>query len=114
MKSSQEKNKLPKAKVFHIILMNLVNLGVRPNVSTQVLYPLNRRICMGFLALGCCNYCTFVFIIYDARTFVEYVKSTYTGSFGILINVAFLFIMHKIERLFDFVDSFDSLVHTSE
>lgn len=106
-------SQLPNGKVFPILLKNFATLGISPNLATQA-YRLNGRIFMGFLVLGSLIYCTFVFVMYDANAFVEYVQAVYACSFGTLILLSLAIAILKVEKIFELINDFDSLINISK
>lgn len=110
----ENSNKLqsPKLKAFETIQKNLASVGITPALASQS-YPFNATIFYGFLKLGSAVYCTSIFIIFDAETFVEYTQSIYVDSLAMLIIFALLIVILKVERLFKYISGND-LVNTSE
>lgn len=111
--SNRKQWEWPNRKNFKIPLTNLATLGIRPALATQA-YPLNGRIVVGFLFLGCAISGTFVFVFYDAKTFAEYVQSIYLGSFAILFILSLLNTILQIGNLFGYIHSCDAIVNTSK
>lgn len=114
---NQSKSKLQKRKVFRIPLKIFATLGIRAKLAKQAEWensPLNGKIFMGFLICGCALSWTFVFMLYDAKTFLEYAQTIYTCTFGTLMTVSLLVIVLKVEKLFEIINGFDTLVNTSK
>lgn len=113
LNQTNSKSKLPKCKAFEIPLKNFAALGIRPALAMQA-YPLNGRILMGFLILGCAIFCTFAFVFYDAKTFAENVQSMYMGSFTILTIFCLLTMIRHVERFFEYISKCNELINTSK
>lgn len=112
-KQDESKSQLPNGKVFQIPLKNFAVLGISSNLTTQP-YPLNGKIITGFVILGFSMYSTIVFVIYDAKTFIEYTQSIYGFSLATLIFVALLNTIFKIEQMFELINANGQLVNTSK
>lgn len=110
----QSKPDLPKRKAFEFTMKKCAALGIRPNLTTQA-YPLNVKIFMGFLILGCASACTVVYTIHDAAyTFVEYVQSTFAFTIAILFILTLLNIILQIEKMFEYINGCDALINCSK
>lgn len=107
------KSQLSKAKGFEITLEWLAALGISPALPTQA-YPSNGRILVGFLILGCATTCTFVFILNDAKTFIEYTQTTFACSLMTLGFFALVTLTLKSNNLFEWINECDELADTSE
>lgn len=112
-KQNASKSQLPNGKVFKNVLKNFAVLGISPKLTTQA-YPINGKIMMGFVILGLAMYSILVFLIYDAKTFMEYTQTMYGFSLATLVFVALLNTLYKIENVFEFVNVTEKIFNTSK
>lgn len=109
----KSKSRLPKRPVFETTMRNLAVLGISPILATQA-YPFNVRIFIGFLILGSSISSSTVYIIYDAKTFLDYTQAIFAGSFATMFILFLLIVIHRVEILFDFFKRCDAFIKTSK
>lgn len=112
MNDSKQKN-LPEVTILQTTQKNLAMLGIIPKLVTQSC-PLSGKILSGFLLLSTSSAFVCVYIINDAKTFIDYTQSVYIASVGILLFFEMLILILKVEELYKFVNRCNGIINTSE
>lgn len=102
-----------KLKAFKTIQKNFAIIGINRELLKQS-YPFNWRIFITLLELGLGVGFVSTYAIKYANTFIEYTQSTFLGSAGALVFVMLLFVIHKVEKLFEFIGRCDVAINTSK
>lgn len=102
-----------KMKIFQMSQKYFTILGISPNLIVQP-YPFNRRISIGFLMLGLVLICNYVFIIYGAKTFLDFSQSIYIGSALAVGSLALAVLVFRVKILFEFIVNFENAINTSK
>lgn len=113
VEQQKSKSQAIELKAFEIIQKNLTYAGIYSDATNQS-NSFNWTVFIGFLSLGSGILFTSAFIIFDAKTIVEYTQSIYAVSVLTLILLCFLIIVVNAKNLFKFIDSSGYLVNTSE
>lgn len=115
MENSKEETshpKLPRLKIFLAIHKNLASLGIAPMNSTTR-FP-NAKISIDLLTLGLSTICASMYILIEAKTFLEFTQSIYLFSGTILVALIFLVVLFNLSEMFEIIDDCECLVNTSE
>lgn len=108
------KPKIQKTEIFKLTLKNFAAVGFTPDLKYQP-YPLNEKILLGFLILISSIICNdLMYIIREAKTFVEYTQSIYMFSLAAIITLVFVTILLNVSELFNFISGVESLINTSK
>lgn len=100
-------------KLFKTTQKNFAMIGITPELVTQS-YPINWKICMGFLILGSAFISAFAYVFNYADTFFEYTQSIFIG-FVVAFAISILLIpILKVEKLFEMINRFDSISNMSK
>lgn len=99
--------------VFQTIKKNFITFGFSPNLISQA-YPFNKRILLHFLIHGLGAISTFVFILCEAKNFIEYTQTIYMFSLSILIIITMANMTLKVNELFDLLNGGESIANTSK
>lgn len=116
MENSIQENpqpKLPRKKIFQIVLKNFATIGIDSNLRAQP-YPINGKILMSFAILAVTAILTLSYALYGAKTFIECIQSTYMGSAATLIFFELLIVILHMEKLFKLIEDCESIVNTSK
>lgn len=103
----------PIIKTFQTAQKIFATLGIRPSFAMQP-YPFNVRILIGSLILGATMICNLLYVLNDAKTFAEYTQCAYYLTTELLVLFYLLVVILKVKNIFEFIDSCDRLVNTSE
>lgn len=98
-------------KLYKISQDNLTILGFSPNQIDQKHF-FNKNNLMTFIVCGLCSILTFLFLIFEAKIFVEYVESTYILSAAIGCTVALASL--RVKTLSQYIAEFEKIVNSSE
>lgn len=100
-------------KVFQITQKNFASTGIGPKLINQS-YPFNARILIGLFILSLGMTFSFVYTVYEAKSFAEYTQTIYICSATVIIFLALLILISKVKSLFRLTNGCDKLVNTSE
>lgn len=104
-----------KMKVFRKIQANLEILGINKNQAMQMQnHPYNGKILMDLLILSYSIASHFLYILYDAKSFDEYIECICAISASILITTCFAAMVFKMTTLFELIERKEDLIATSE
>lgn len=98
-------------KLYKISQDNLTILGFSPNQIDQKHF-FNKNNLLTFIVCGLCSILTFLFLIFEAKIFVEYVESTYILSAAIGCTVALASL--RVKTLSQYIAEFEKIVNSSE
>lgn len=100
-------------KVFETLKYNFTVLGMNAEQSIK-LYPFNRRIVLGVIAI-CLNVILHsLFLLYVADGFTEYTKSIYMFSVTLLSALNFVNTILNLTNFFKYFESVEENVNESE
>lgn len=99
-------------KILRLTLANFATIGVNRKLLLQP-YPVNAKIFTGFLIIGAWFILNFVYIVFQAKTFAEYIQGTYIFSLAVLIILALVIIIFNVKKLFQLIDFCENLINTS-
>lgn len=106
--------KLPqRIKIFQTVQKNFDNLGICVELVSQP-YLCNGRVLMGIPIIGSATISNFVYIFYEAKSFSEYTQSSYMCSACILVFIGFAIQILNAKKLFEFINTYENLINTSE
>lgn len=100
-------------RLFQIIKRDLVILGVDSNQSTNK-YVYNGNIFLCCFLCASCIILTGVFVFCEANSFIEFTESIYLLSSAIMITAAATFACFKFKVLFDYIETLENTVNSSE
>lgn len=100
-------------KIFQTIKKNLSTIGIGPNSAKQ-LRPFNAKIFVNLSAVGIGFIGTLMYIIIEARTFLEFAQSIYMCSTFVLVACILMTLIFNLSELFETIDNCESLVNTSK
>lgn len=107
-KQNKTQSKLSKLKIFQLTQKHFATIGISRNLVMQP-YPINVNILMAFVTI----ICNLVYAIDGAKTLAEYTQSIYIISMAILVIFALMIIILKVDKLFELIGNFESIVNTS-
>lgn len=110
-KPEKSQTKLPKKKIFQIVLKNFAAVGIEPNLVVQP-YPINGRILMGFCILGSYMICNFKHT-FVAKTFVEYTQTAYMGSAAFVLFFVIWILLLNVKKMFKLINDAESIANLS-
>lgn len=102
-----------KMKLFQKSQEYFKNMGIDSRQMSKS-HLLNTRNVQAFCMIFLDVVSTMGFLWYDAHTFYEYADSVYTTSCGIMSIVIFSVIFWKMRKFFEFIETFENLVSSSE
>lgn len=100
-----------KLKLYKIAQNDLMILGFSPNQITQKHF-FNKNNLMTFVVCASCSILTFMFLIYEAKIFVEYVEATYILSAAIGCSIALA--SFRVKTLSKYIEELEKIVISSE
>lgn len=100
-------------KVFHKIQANLEILGITKNQSLQN-DPFNGKKLMGILIFSYSIVSHFLYILFNAKSFEEYIECICSTSASVLITTCFAAMTFKMTTLFKLIEKKEDLINTSE
>lgn len=100
-----------KMKLFKVSQDLLSFLGFSPNQMSQKHF-FNRNNLITFVICGLCSTLTFLFVIYEAKVFVEYVETIYilSAAIGCIVALATL----RVEMFSKYIVELERIVDSSE
>lgn len=113
MDISHPQSELPKISIFPSTKKYLTILGISPNLMVQP-YPFNRNISIGFLICASGIICIFVYIYFDAKTFLEFTQAIYYWTDTIICAFALAILVFRTSHLFNFIVSLENVLNDSE
>lgn len=116
MEESNEENpppNLPKIKIFQKIQKNLYKIGIDSNSATQ-LNPFNAKNLMGLLSLGLGIIGSIMYIIIEAKTFIEFTESIFECTAFIQIILNLMIMIFYLSELFKAINNCECLANTSK
>lgn len=111
----EKKNFVGKMRIFQRIQRQYAILGIRPSKRwLQNDLPFNGRIALGFSLFACLICSQFVYIIYVANDFMEYIECICSVSGAIITFVCFAAVVYRRTTLFDGIGDIEKLIDTSK
>lgn len=100
-------------KVFQIVRKYYEIMGISPANQSPQTRLFSGRVLFGFLLFGYCIVAHFLYIIYLASGYMEYVECVTTTSGSIISFVCFAAVATKPNILFKIVDSAEGFIADS-
>lgn len=100
-------------KIFQSTQKNYLFLGISPIQSNQKHLFNARNTAFSIMFKTSVSFC-FVYLIHVARTFGEYLQCAYIMLALMSGTCAFITIIWKMAKLFEFIDSLEEIVNKSE
>lgn len=116
MQNTREENpqsKLPKMKIFQTIHKNLSIIGIGPD-SAQQLRQFNAKILINLSTLCVGFNGVLVYIIIEAKTFLEFTQSIYLCTTYAIVTFVFIVLIFKLNELFKAINDCECLANTSK
>lgn len=113
METSKQQKSKRKLRAFHQIQKNFADLGIQPNSANQT-GPMNAKVFAGLLVLVLGIIFMLVFIFNEAKTFNDYIQSSYTCSLATFAVFVLVILILKVGELFEFFKTVDSIINTSK
>lgn len=101
-------------KIFETIQRHYNSLGISSSHQLIQKYPFNARIFIGFLIFGVNAVSQFIYIVFVASDFMEYMNVICASSGSTIIFVCYAAIVYKKNRLFKTIDNIEQLIDSSE
>lgn len=115
MENSEEehpRNKLPKIKIFQKLKKYVASIGIDLNPAMR-LHPFNAKILITFLGLAVACIGTLLYIILEAKTYLEFAQCIYLCSSSLLVSLSFIIIISNLRGVIDIIDDLECVVNTS-
>lgn len=102
-------------KILQTVQSNLATAGISPGdlLSIQS-HPLDAKILFNFLVLNLALIWSLAFTLYEAKTFAEYIQSTYMASLAALCIFFLLIIILNAKKIFITINRLEDIANTSE
>lgn len=97
-------------KVFQVIKVNLMMCHLYPDRSKSVFDMRHLLFCAVFALLVTLH---FLFLIYEAQTIEEYVRSMYMTATTLGISISFIATLFKTAQIFTMIQRLDGIVEKS-
>lgn len=102
-----------KMKFFTTALENFAFLGIEWDESSQK-YTFNRKNIIPQIVCVHCITLTLLFLIYDAKSFVEYTETLFILSTAFLCGIVYISVYIKVNVLHNFFESCNSVANMSK
>lgn len=113
MENSKEQNSQPKSskiKIFRTIQKKLCTLGIEPNSAMR----LNRKVFISLLSLGLGNVGMLVYMLTEAKTFLEFTQPIYVCSAYTIAMFILLIMIWNSSRLYQNINDGERFINTSK
>lgn len=107
-KNDRKQSESPKRKIFQMSQKYFTVLGISPILMVQS-NPFNQKNLICFLVFGLQLISEFIYILYEAETFWDYIQSIYFCSVSILATVVFLILVFRVDKLFKYIGNSENL-----
>lgn len=96
-------------KPFQTVQEKFADVGfILPKSKSQ------KELVLTWLNLSLGSTASTIFLIFEAKTFQEYITSAFLASGGIVIAIVFTILAFEMEEIFKFIDSVEMLKNKSE
>lgn len=103
----------PEMKAFKTVQKYIATMGITPKLVTQTI-PLNGQILMRLSALAVGVSFIGMYVVNEAKTFVEYTQSSFLAAAGSLVIFLLVILILKVEKLFEFINRCNNMLNTSK
>lgn len=116
MQNSREytnQSNFPKMKIMQFVQKKLAAIGISRPPAAQA-NPFNGKLQFDFSILTVALVCCLLYAAHEAKSVFEYMQAAYVISMLIAIMFLLLVLILKTRTLFELIEDFESLTHTSE
>lgn len=113
-KKTELKFKLPKLQVLQKNKEYFKILGINLNADTDGSHTFNRTILIGFILCALNVIFNFVYIIYEANTFSEFIQSIYFCFLSVDVSIVYTILIFREQLLLEFTSNFENIINASE